>query len=340
MVRAVKAWEITEGFGVENMRCAERDTPEPGPGQVRVRVRAVSLNYRDLMMARGHYNPRQQLPLIPLSDGAGEIDAVGPGVDRWAVGDRVASLFCQQWPSGDPDKRALASTLGGPHDGMLAEQVVLDADGVAAAPAHLSHAEVATLPCAALTAWSALVTHGNVRAGDTVLLQGTGGVSTFARMIAKLPGARVINTTRRIDQRDALIARGAWEVIDYTETKQWGKAARALTEGAGVDHVVEVGGAGTLDQSLRAVRPGGTISLIGVLAGGLGKVNLTGALMNNVRIQGIFVGHAESFGAMARALSQHELRPLIDRTFAFDEARAAFEHLASAKHVGKICIEV
>ena len=340
MVPPMRAYQINEGFGLENLRLAERDEPLPGPGQVRVRVRAVSLNYRDLLMVRGHYNPRQPLPLIPLSDGVGEIDAVGDRVERWAVGDRVASLFAQRWPSGDPDKRALASTLGGPLDGMLAEQVVLEEDGVIAVPEHLSHPEAATLPCAALTAWSALVTHGRIRAGDTVLIQGTGGVSSFALAFAKMHGARVINTTSRMENQAALIDRGAWQVIDYTEHKQWGKVARELTGGAGVDHVVEVGGAPTIDQSLKAVRPGGVISLIGVLAGGVAKVNLTPALMNNVRIQGIFVGHASSFAAMNQAIAQHELRPAVDRVFAFDQAVAAFEYMGSAKHVGKICIEV
>ncbi len=336
----MKAYAITGGFGLDNLIATQRPEPEPGPGQVRVRVRAVSLNYRDLLMVRGHYNPRQPLPLVPVSDGVGLVDAVGDGVTAVAVGDRVAGLFSQQWSAGPPTAQALRSTLGGPLDGMLAEQVVLAADGVAPVPEHLSDEEAATLPCAALTAWSALVTQGGIGAGDTVLVQGTGGVSTFALAFARMHGARVIATTGSADKMPALCDRGAWQVIDYRADPKWGKTARAFTDGRGVDHVVEVGGVGTLSESIRAVRPGGTISLIGVLGGVQADLNLTPALMTQVRIQGIFVGHRESFSAMVRALAAHQSRPLVDRVFGFDEVRAAFEHLASGKHVGKICIRV
>lgn len=336
----MQAYEIADGFGLANLRRAERPLPEPGPGQVRVRVTAVSLNYRDLMMVRGHYNPRQPLPLVPCSDGVGVVDAVGAGVDSVAVGDRVAGLFTQRWPAGQPTPEGQRSTLGGPLDGMLAQFVVLDEGGVAPVPAHLDDTEAATLPCAALTAWSALVTEGGIAAGDTVLVQGTGGVSTFALAFARLHGARVIATTSSEKKAAALRERGAWEVIDYRADPKWGKTARSLTGGRGVDHVVEVGGVGTLAQSLRAVRPGGVVSLIGVLAGGSADLNLTPVLMNQVRIQGIFVGHREGYLAMCRAIERAELRPLVDRVFAFDEAVAAFEHLAAARHQGKIVIRV
>jgi len=329
------------GFGLEHLHRAERPEPEPGPGQVRVRVRAVSLNYRDLMMARGEYNSRQPLPLVPCSDGVGVVEALGPGVHGVAVGDRVAGLFAQRWWSGPPTAEALRSTLGGPRDGMLAEQVVLDAQGVAPVPEHLDDLEAATLPCAALTAWSALVTLGHVRAGDTVLVQGTGGVSSFALDFARMHGARVIATSGGgAHKLDDLRARGAWQVIDHRADPQWGKTARALTGGEGVDHVIEVGGVSTMAQSLRAVRPGGTVSLIGVLAGKVADLDLTSVLMTQVRVQGVFTGHREGFSAMTRAIAQHRLRPRIDRVFAFDEARAAFEYLASGAHQGKVCIRV
>ncbi len=336
----MQAYQIQGSFGVDNLAVVERPQPEPGPGQVRVRVRAVSLNYRDLLMVRGHYNPRQPLPLVPVSDGVGVIEALGAGVEGLAVGDRVAGMFAQRWHSGPPTPEALRSTLGGPRDGMLAEQVVLEASGVAPVPEHLDDAEAATLPCAALTAWSALVTLGGIRAGDTVLVQGTGGVSTFALAFARMHGARVVATTSSAAKAQALRERGAWEVVDYRADPKWGKAVRTLTGGRGVDHVVEVGGVGTLAQSLRALRPGGTVSLIGVLAGGQADLSLTPVLMNQMRVQGVFVGHREGFGSMTRAIAQHELRPLVDRVFPFAEAKAAFEHLASGAHQGKVCIQV
>lgn len=332
--------ELRGGFGLDNLHLAERPRPEPGPGQVRVRVSAVSLNYRDLMMVRGEYNPRQPLPLVPCSDGVGVVEALGPGVQGVAVGQRVAGLFAQRWWAGPPTAEALRSTLGGPHDGMLAQEVVLDAHGVVPVPTHLDDVEAATLPCAALTAWSALVTLGRVRAGDTVLVQGTGGVSSFALDFARMHGARVIATTGSAHKLDSLRARGAWQVIDHRADPQWGKTVRALTGGEGVDHVIEVGGVGTLAQSLRAVRPGGTVSLIGVLAGNTADLNLTPVLMTQVRVQGVFVGHREGFLAMSRAIAQHGLRPQVDRVLGFHEARAAFEHLASGAHQGKVCIRV
>ncbi|MEM9456710.1 MAG: NAD(P)-dependent alcohol dehydrogenase [Myxococcota bacterium] len=336
----MQVYEIQGGFGLDHLARVERPEPEPGPGQVRVAVSAVSLNYRDLMVVRGQYNPRQPLPLVPVSDGVGRIEALGEGVEGLAVGDRVAGMFAQRWLAGPPTPEAQRSTLGSPHDGMLAEQVVLSAQGVAPVPEHLDDAEAATLPCAALTAWSALVTLGQVRAGDTVLVQGTGGVSTFALDFARLHGARVIATTGSPHKIEGLRERGAWEVVDYRADPKWGKTVRGLTGGRGVDHVVEVGGVGTLTQSLRAVRPGGTVSLIGVLAGGQADLSLTSALMNQVRVQGVLVGHREGFLAMARAMAQHQLRPRVDRVFEFGQVRAAFEHLASGAHQGKVCIRV
>lgn len=340
MFASMRAFVVQGSFGLDHLTLVERERPEPGPGRVRVRVKAASLNYRDLLMVTGKYDPRQRLPLVPLSDGVGVIDAVGDGVQGVRVGQRVAGLFAQAWQSGEPTTNRIRSTLGGPLDGMLAQYVVLDASGVVAVPEHLSDVEAATLPCAGLTAWSALVTYGRIKPGDTVLVLGTGGVSSFALDFAKMAGARVVATSRSAEKLEFLQDRGAWQVVDYVEDSKWGKSVRALTDGRGVDHVIEVGGAGTLAQSLRAVRPGGTISLIGVLAGGAAKLDLTAALMNNVRIQGIFVGHKEGFEAMNRAIERHRMRPIVDRVFPFEQARAAFDLLASGKHRGKVCIAV
>lgn len=336
----MNVYEIQEAFGLENLRCVERPDPEPGPGEVLVRLRAASLNYRDLLMVRGHYNPKQPLPLIPCSDGVGVVEAVGAGVERVREGDRVATMFTQTWIGGPPDKAKLRGTLGGPLDGALAERMVLSAEGVSPVPEHLSDTEAATLPCAALTAWSALVTLGDVRAGDTVLALGTGGVSIFVLQFAQMLGARVIITSSSNEKLERAKELGAWQTINYRETPDWGKAARKLTNGKGVDHVVEVGGAGTLEQSLGAVRIGGQVSVIGVLSGVATKLNVIPILMSNLRLQGILVGSREGFEAMSEAISMHEMRPVVDRTFPFKEATAAFEHMASGAHFGKIAIEM
>jgi NADPH:quinone reductase-like Zn-dependent oxidoreductase len=334
----VNVIEIHQAFGLENLRLAERPQPEPGPGQVLLRMRAASLNYRDLLMVQGSYNPRQPLPLIPCSDGAGVVEAVGEGVSRVQPGQRVATLFSQGWMSGEPTREKLRSTLGGPLDGALAEVMVLPEDGVIPVPEHLSDEQAATLPCAALTAWSALVVQGGVKAGDTVLLQGTGGVSLFALQFAKLLGARVILTSSSDEKLERGRALGADETINYRTDPDWGKTALKLTGGRGVDHVVEVGGAGTLAQSLRAVRFGGSLSVIGVLSGESSPLNILPILMKNVRLQGILVGHREGFEAMNRAITQGRLVPTVDRVFSFEDAREAFEYLASGRHFGKICL--
>ena len=334
----MQAYEIQGGFGLDRLARVERPDPVAGPGQVLLRLRAASLNYRDLMMIEGSYNPRQPLPLIPCSDGAGEVVAVGEGVSRVAVGDRVATLFCQSWVGGRPAVDELRSTLGGPLDGTLAELMALPEGGVIKVPEHLSDAEAATLPCAALTAWSALVEQGRVAAGDTVLVQGTGGVSIFALQFAQLLGARVIVTSSSDDKLVRARRLGAWQEINYLDDRQWGKTARALTGGAGVDHIVEVGGAGTLAQSLQAIRVGGEITLVGVLAGGASQLSIVPVFMKAVRIQGLLVGSRKAFERMNRAIAQHELRPVVDRVFPFAEVREAFEHLKSGAHFGKICI--
>jgi NADPH:quinone reductase-like Zn-dependent oxidoreductase len=239
---------------------------------------------------------------------------------------------------GRPSVEDLRSTLGGPLDGTLAELMVLPDTGVIRVPEHLSDAEAATLPCAALTAWNALAEHGRVAAGDTVLVQGTGGVSIFALQFAQLLGARVIVTSRSDDKLVKARRLGAWQEINSLDDREWGKTARALTDGIGVDHIVEVGGAGTLGQSLQAIRIGGEISLIGVLAGGASELSIVPVFMKNVRIQGLLVGSRQAFERMNRAIAQHELLPVVDRVFPFAEVVEAFEHLRSGAHFGKVCV--
>ncbi len=332
---------VVEGaFGLENLREVERPEPRPGPGEVLLRMRATSLNYRDLLMVRGHYDPRQPLPLVPLSDGVGEVLELGEGVTRVALGDRVCPLFAQRWLSGPARKESMRSTLGGPLDGTLRERMVLSEESLVHVPEHLSDEEAACLPCAALTAWSALVTYGEVKAGDTVLVLGSGGVAVFAVQFARLLGARVIATSSSDEKLERLRTLGARHVINYRTNPDWGKTVRQLTDDRGVDHVVEVGGAGSLAQSLRAVRPDGTVSLIGVLSGTKAPLDILPILMNNLRVQGILVGHRDGFEAMNRAIEAHGLRPVVDRVFPFHEAREAFTYLASGAHFGKVCLRV
>ncbi len=336
----MRAFEIQGNFGLDALTAIERPDPTPGPGQVLLRVRAASLNYRDLLTVQGVYNPKQPLPLIPLSDGAGEVERLGPGVTRVKEGDRVAGIFAQKWLAGEPTKQKLLSTLGGPLDGMLADHIVLSEEGVVPVPAHLSDEEAATLPCAAVTAWSALVVQGRLKAGDTLLVLGTGGVSLFALQFARILGARAIVTSSRDEKLARARALGAAELINYRTTPDWEKKVKELTGGVGADHVLEVGGAGTLSRSLRAVRVGGRISVIGNLTGLSGEVNLAPILMQNVRLQGVMVGSRETFESMNRALAFHQLHPVVDRVFAFAEARAALEYMAGQGHFGKIVIRV
>lgn len=333
----MRVFEIQESFCLDSLRTAERPRPEPGPGEVLIQMRAASVNYRDLLVAKGQYNPKMPLPRIPLSDGVGQIKAVGQGVTRVGVGDRVAGMFMPAWVDGDLTDAKGKSALGGAVDGVLAEYVVLPEDGVALVPGHLSDVEAATLPCAALTAWNALITQGQIKPGDTVLVQGTGGVSLFALQFARMAGARVIATSSSDEKLARVLELGASDGINYRTTPDWDSQARALTGGVGVDHIVEVGGAGTLGRSLRAVRTGGHISLIGVLSGG-GEVNPMPILMKQIRVQGIYVGSRAMFEAMCRAIELHQMHPIVDRVFPFDQAPDALRYMESAAHFGKIGI--
>ena len=319
---------------------ADRPDPKPGPGQILVKVHACSLNYRDLLMVKGEYNPRQKLPLIPLSDGAGEVIAVGDGVSRFRVGDRIAGLFNQRWLGGEPNQERLRNTLGGPLDGMLAEYSVLPEQSAVSLPEHLSYAEGATLPCAAVTAWSALTKHRPVQAGNTVLLQGTGGVSLFALQFAKLLGASVIITSSSDDKLARAQDIGADHVINYRKEPNWHKAARALTGGIGVDHIVEVGGADTFSKSLATVRIGGFVAVIGVLGGREAPLSVIPILMSSLAIQGITVGSRDDFEAMNKAIAQHQLKPAIGRVFPFADTVAAFRLMERGGHFGKIVLSL
>ena len=336
----MRAWHLEGSFGLENMRRVEVERPVPGAEEALVRLQAVSLNARDLMMVEGSYNPRQPLPLVPCSDGAGVVEAVGEAVSELAPGDSVCPLFAPFWMSGEPARETMRATLGGPMDGTLREYLVLPASSLVQFPGHLEPVEAATLPCAALTAWSALVTHGGIGEGDTVLVQGTGGVSIFALQIANLLGARVVITSSSDTKLERARQLGAWETVNYVSEPRWGRRVRQLTGGGGVDHVVEVGGSSTFSESLQAVRVGGTISSIGIVGAREGVLSVVPIFMRQLRIQGILVGHRESFEAMSRAFDQHRLAPVVDRVFPFEEAPEAMRFLASGGHFGKVCIEI
>ncbi len=328
---------LLKRFGIDGLSLEDVAEPKPGPGQVLVKMRAWSLNYRDLLVVRGIYSPKLKFPFQILSDGVGEVAAVGTGVNRVKPGDRVAGAFMQTWVEGEPSAVKSASALGGAIPGLAAEHVVLDSEGVVLVPSHLSDEEAATLPCAAVTAWHALVSSGNLAPGETVLVQGTGGVSIFALQFAHMLGARVIATSSSDAKLERVKKLGASDVINYKTTTDWGPKVRELTGRKGVDHVVEVGGAGTLAQSLEAVRIGGRISLIGVLTGG--TVNPIPILMKNVTVQGIYVGSRAMFEAMNSAIALSGMKPVIDRVFPFSQLPEALRHMESGAHFGKIVLK-
>ena len=331
------AYEIQNDGGIDALRTAERPSPEPGPEQIKVRLAASSINYRDLNTVRYPGRLGLQFPRIPNSDGAGEVMEVGALVKSFAVGDRVAGCFFQDWEAGGVSPAVMASALGGPIDGVLAEEVVLNQRGAVRVPDHLSDAEAATLPCAALTAWHALVVKGGLKAGDTVLLLGTGGVSLFALQFAALHGARVIVTSKSDDKLARARDMGAWATVNYVTHPDWESEVVRLTGGLGVDHVVEVGGGGTLEKSIEATRVGGHIALIGVLT--MGSINPMPLLRKSIRLNGIYVGSKAMFEDMNAAMDVAGLRPVIDRTFPFAAAPDAFRHMEAAGHFGKIVIE-
>jgi NADPH:quinone reductase-like Zn-dependent oxidoreductase len=333
----MKYFEIPR-FGLDALTIREKDTPRPASGEVLVRVHANSLNYRDLRVVQGLYDPKMPLPRIPLSDAAGEVVEIGPGVTRFHTGDRVAAIFMQTWIAGPPNESYGASALGGAIDGVLSDYVVLNENALVAIPEHLSYEEAATLPCAGVTAWNALVRQSRVKPGETVLVQGTGGVSLFALQFARMAGARVIATSSSGAKLEKARALGASDGVNYRDTPQWAKAVKQATAGKGVDHVVEVGGAGTLTQSLHAVRTGGHINVIGVLSGVSGELSMALILHKSPQLHGIYVGSREMFEEMNRAIALHRMRPIVDRVFSFEEIGAALSYLESGAHFGKIVI--
>ena len=333
----MKVWRIPS-FGIDNLEVAMLPDPQPRRGEVLVKIRAVSLNYRDLLMVQGLYNPKMQLPRIPASDGAGEVVAVGEGVTRVKTGDRVAGIFMQNWIDGPADAAKIRGALGGDIDGVLAELVVLREDGVVLFPEHLSYEEAATLPCAAVTAWNAVVHTGDVKAGDFVLIQGTGGVSIFALQFAKLLGAQVLGISSSDDKLERAKKLGLDAGVNYRKNPDWEKWVVEHTEGRGADLIVEVGGAGTFTRSLRALRIGGGVVQIGVLSQSTEGIEIAPMLYKQVNLHGIYVGSRAIFEEMNRAIAQHGMQPSIDEVFSFDQLPAALRRMESGGHFGKLVL--
>ena len=332
----MKAFELHPEDGFDALTLVDRQSPVIGAGEVRVRVRAVSLNYRDIMVARG--SKKRAKRIVPASDGAGDVIEIGSGVKRLTIGDRVAAAFFPSWIDGAFAEEHHANALGGSLDGMLAEEVVLPERAWVKIPSRYWFEQASTLPCAGVTAWHALFEAAEVKPGETVLVQGGGGVSTFALQLAR---------GRREGDRDVELAgearapqqMGASATIDYKADAKWGDTARAAA-GGGVDLVVEVGGAGTFDQSVASLRYGGHMSLLGILAGTQGPINTYAIFHKNIRIRGVYVGSVAMFERLVRALEHSNVDPVIDRVFAFEDTRAAYEHLASGAHFGKVVIQL
>lgn len=333
----MKVWEVRNLSGEATLHLIHQPDPQTvGPEQVLLKMRAASLNYRDGIAVRGAYGPTQRFPFIPFSDGVGEVVAAGDQVTRVQVGDRVAGIFMQTWISGPYRADHAKSALGGAVNGVLAEYVALHQNGVVHVPAHLSDEAAATLPCAGVTAWHALE---GLQPGETVLTLGTGGVSLFALQFAQLMGARVISTSSSDRKLERMIQLGASDGINYQTTPNWDEKVWELTHHNGVDRVVEVGGAGTFNRSLRSVCYGGHVSLIGVLTGLKAEVSTATILQKGIRVQGIYVGSRAMFEAMNRAIALHKMQPMIDRVFPFDQVEEAIAYMESGAHFGKICIQ-
>jgi NADPH:quinone reductase-like Zn-dependent oxidoreductase len=331
--------QIDTEFGLEHLIVTERPLPQtPGPGQVLIRMHAASLNARDLLTVKGLYNPRQTLPLIPCSDGAGEVVAAGEQVERVAPGDRVITCFAQGWVTGPLPTDFRSITLGGPLDGTLAEYMIVHESGLVQAPGDLKDEEVATLPCAGLTAWNALKEEGNISKDDVVVVQGTGGVALFALQFAVALGARVILISKSDEKLERAKRLGASHLINYREHPEWSRSVKELTDGRGADHVIELGGSATLRNSIRAVRSGGVISMIGVLTGSVAEIDLPLVVMRNVRLQGVTVGSRDSLERMLSFVWSRGIHPVVDKVYPLAETIDAFKYLESAAHFGKICV--
>jgi NADPH:quinone reductase-like Zn-dependent oxidoreductase len=333
----MRAWQIS-AFGIDSIQLATRQDRQPGPGEVKIAVRAVSFNYRDLMMVKGIYNPKLKLPRIPCSDGAGEVTAVGAGVTTWKPGDRVAGIFMQNWIDGPPTPPKTKGALGGDIDGMLADSVILHEAGLVAVPKHLSFEEAATLPCAAVTAWNALAA-ADLMPGSTVLIQGTGGVSIFALQFARLMGMRVLGISSSNEKLERARQLGLHEGLNYRDTPQWDSWVLEQTGGEGVDLVVEVGGVGTLPLSLRAVKMGGTIAQIGVLSGPSEQLPLGTILHKQVRIRGVYVGSRRDFEEMNASIAFAGLKPVVESS-PWTKTPEALHRMEAGAHFGKLAVTV
>jgi NADPH:quinone reductase-like Zn-dependent oxidoreductase len=333
----MRAFEIHE-FGIDNLQLVERDVPRPGPREVLVQLRAASLNFRDLMVVEGQYNPKLKRPMVPMSDGVGVVTEIGAGVTRFKTGDRVAGIFMQQWIEGSIDRAKFKSALGGALQGVLSEYRTFSEEGVVAVPEHLSDVEAACLPCAGVTAWHALFEERQARPGDTVLIQGTGGVSTFALQFAAAACLRPVVISSSDEKLERARKLGAAHTINYRQHPEWEKAVLSVVP-EGVDFVVEVGGADTITRSLKAVRMGGMIAVIGALTGAAPTIEPRPILMNSLRVQGIYVGSRIMFERMNRAIELHKIHPIVHRVFPWLEAREAMKAMKDQSHFGKICFE-
>jgi NADPH:quinone reductase-like Zn-dependent oxidoreductase len=334
----MRVWQISS-FGIDSLEFVERPTPSPEAGEVLVKVRAISFNYRDLLVVKGLYNPKMKLPRIPVSDGAGEVVAVGEGVTEWKPGDRVAGIFMQNWLDGPPTAAKSRGALGGDIDGMLAEFVVLDETGLVAIPDHLSFQEAATLPCAGVTAWNSL-SAGDLKPGGTVLIQGTGGVAIFALQLARLRGARVLGISSSNEKLERAFTLGLDAGLNYKENPEWDRWAMDQTGGLGVDLVVEVGGLATLPRSLRAIRIGGAIAQVGVLSGAADAAfPIATILHKQARLRGIYVGSRQDFVDLNKAINLTHMRP-VGENFHWSQAREALSRMEEASHFGKLVLTV
>lgn len=335
----MKAYVIQGGFGLDHIVEVDRPIPTPARGEVLIRMKAVSLNSRDIGVINGFYNPELKEPLVPVSDGVGEIVSLGEQAGKFRVGERVSAIFTQSWKSGEATPENWISSLGSPLEGLLAEYVVLPEEGLVRVPQHLTDIEAATLPCAGVTAWHAIVEEGKVKAGDTVVVQGTGGVSLFALQFAKLQGAQVIVTSSSDDKLVRAKALGADHGINYKRTLEWDKAVLEYTQGRGADHIVDLGGGETLNRSISALKVGGQISIVGILSGAsVEGLAIVPAILRRAKLQAINVGSRAMFENMNVAIEHHRLRPIVDKEFPFSQAVEALRHLAEGSYFGKISI--
>jgi NADPH:quinone reductase-like Zn-dependent oxidoreductase len=337
----MRALELTDGFGLEHLKVVERPDPVPGHGEVLVRMKAVSLNFRDLLMVQGAYSrAAAALPIIPFSDGCGVVEGVGPGVTRVKVGDRVSTLFFQNWNGGRATMESQMSSLGQPIPGAGRELAVFSEQGVSKVPDFLTDHQVATLPCAGLTAWRSMFRDADLQAGDTVVLQGTGGVSVFGLQFAKAAGFRTVITSSSDEKLERTKALGANHTHNYRSDAEWSKTVRAATAGRGADFVMEVGGAKTLQESLKSVRIGGHISIIGILSGPAEPLQFGWLIATSARLQGVSVGSREMFEDMCRAIELHKIEPVVDKVFPMAETVKAFEAMQAGEHFGKIVVDL